>query len=333
MEFRLGNHGQGYEISSVSIDLAAAPSDLTVSLWMGKHSGSGHGGERVKLFDFENPASFRTRLNEFTAPAGAFAYQASNTSSCCRISAPRCRSMRRRRTMRTRAASRGPLYDKQRGRGHQRAAAGREGLEAGQRHPGFELRATRRGRPGGSSRSATSAVSRWTSEHADRYLIRGLLLDRGRHDQPFGKADSRNPFELHEGSSTGVKDGDDTRRLTMYNTRNNEGVAARTAPLGATVAGGSKTYTFLLDLDLGRDGEGNKIERIDAVLISQHCPRSGWRGQPGRGGLRSLSIRGCFISRRAVCHSLRRAAVRDDVEPGAVGQRLPLALAAPTTRC
>ena len=33
--FRLGDHGQGYEISSVSIDLAAAPSSLTVSLWSG----------------------------------------------------------------------------------------------------------------------------------------------------------------------------------------------------------------------------------------------------------------------------------------------------------
>ena len=33
--FRLGDHGQGYEISSVSIELAAAPSSLTVSLWSG----------------------------------------------------------------------------------------------------------------------------------------------------------------------------------------------------------------------------------------------------------------------------------------------------------
>ena len=28
-----------------------------------------------KLFDFENPSSFKAGLNEFTAPAGAFAYQ------------------------------------------------------------------------------------------------------------------------------------------------------------------------------------------------------------------------------------------------------------------
>ena len=74
--FRLGDHGQGYDISSVSIDLAAVPSDLTVSMWSG-----GVGFPEViqhdtasKLFDFANPSSFAVGLNEFTAPAGAFAY-------------------------------------------------------------------------------------------------------------------------------------------------------------------------------------------------------------------------------------------------------------------
>ena len=75
MGFKLGSHGQGYEISGVSIDLAAAPSSLTVSLWMGRAPGSGAAGAKTKLFDFENPPSFKAGLNEFTAPAGAFAYQ------------------------------------------------------------------------------------------------------------------------------------------------------------------------------------------------------------------------------------------------------------------
>ena len=75
MGFELGSHGQGYEISGVSIDLAAAPSSLTVSLWMGRAPGSGAGGAQTKLFDFENPSSFKAGLNTFTAPAGAFAYQ------------------------------------------------------------------------------------------------------------------------------------------------------------------------------------------------------------------------------------------------------------------
>ena len=77
MGFRLGSHGQGYEISSVLIDLAAAPTDLTVSLWMGV----GPEGflslnvPEAKVFDFESPSSFVVGMNRFTAPEGAFAYQ------------------------------------------------------------------------------------------------------------------------------------------------------------------------------------------------------------------------------------------------------------------
>ena len=76
MGFRLGNHGQGYEISSVSIDLASVPSRLTVSLWIGGPPGVVTGSSSVqrKVFDFENPPSFQVGLNKFTAPAGAFAY-------------------------------------------------------------------------------------------------------------------------------------------------------------------------------------------------------------------------------------------------------------------
>ena len=75
MGFRLGTHGQGYEISSVWIDLAAAPSSLTVSLWIGSHPGHTLGGAaQRKLFEFTNPDTFQVGLNRFTAPAGAFAY-------------------------------------------------------------------------------------------------------------------------------------------------------------------------------------------------------------------------------------------------------------------
>ena len=73
--FRLGNHGQGYEISSVSIELAAVPSSLTVSLWSGGVEEGFQPNIATKLFDFANPSSFAVGLNKFTAPAGAFAYQ------------------------------------------------------------------------------------------------------------------------------------------------------------------------------------------------------------------------------------------------------------------
>ena len=74
-EFHLGAHGQGYVLSSVSIDLAAVPSNLTVSLWIGGQAGGRGGSIANKVFDFENPPSFQVGLNEFTAPAGALAYQ------------------------------------------------------------------------------------------------------------------------------------------------------------------------------------------------------------------------------------------------------------------
>ena len=76
MNFRLGKHGQGYEISNVTIDLAAVPSDLTVSLWRGSHPDHERTGPvQRKVFDFTNPPSLTVGLNEFTAPPGAFAYQ------------------------------------------------------------------------------------------------------------------------------------------------------------------------------------------------------------------------------------------------------------------
>ena len=72
--FRLGGHGQGYEITSVEIDLAAVPSNLTVSLWISAPSGHpAHGHVQRRLFDFVNPGSFEVGVNEFTAPAGAVA--------------------------------------------------------------------------------------------------------------------------------------------------------------------------------------------------------------------------------------------------------------------
>ncbi len=75
MGFRLGGHGQGYAISGVSVELAAVPSGLSVSLWVGGAEGlDGRGAPQRELFEFDNPASFRVGLNTFAAPEGAFAY-------------------------------------------------------------------------------------------------------------------------------------------------------------------------------------------------------------------------------------------------------------------
>ena len=281
MGFTLGDHGQGYEISSVSIDLAAAPSDLTVSLWMGKHSGSGLGGSRVKLFDFENPASFRTRLNEFTAPAGAFAYHGVEyfivlSDFDASLSINETTSNNEDAGGETGAT----LADRAGGDTNVLRLA----VKGSRRDSGILV--SNFAQPGEGDQEVISIGDKccFTMDvgNADRYLIRGFSWTSD--DTTSRNGGWRNPFELHEGSSTGVKDGDDTRRLTMYNTRNNEGVAARTAPLGATVAGGSRTYTFLLDVDLGVDGTGTKIERLDAVLIRTFAPAADGEDSPGAAG-------------------------------------------------
>ena len=76
MGFTLGTHGQGYEISSVSLELAAVPTDLNVSLWISGPEGSPRSGApSFKLIDFTNPATLKVGLNTFTAPMATLAYQ------------------------------------------------------------------------------------------------------------------------------------------------------------------------------------------------------------------------------------------------------------------
>ena len=281
MGFRLGDHGQGYEISGVSIDLATAPTDLTVSLWMGKHIGSGQGGSTVKLFDFENPASLRAGLNEFTAPAGAFAYQAveyfvvlSDFGASLSINE---------------TASNGEDAGGEPGAELADSAGGDSNVlrlaVKGSRRDGGVL-VSNFGQPGEGDQEIISigdyCCFSMDVGGADRYLIRGFSWtsdDTTTRNGGFG-----NPFELHEGSADKLKDGSATRRLTMYNTRNNEGVTALTAPLGATVAGGSGTYTFLLDFDLGKAANGGTIERINAVLSRILVPDADGEDTPGAAG-------------------------------------------------
>ena len=59
--FRLGSHGQGYEISSVLIDLAAAPTTLTASLWISGHPEHIAGGLHVGGAPQRNCSTSRAR--------------------------------------------------------------------------------------------------------------------------------------------------------------------------------------------------------------------------------------------------------------------------------
>ncbi len=74
--FRLGTHGQGYAIDSVTIDLDTAPSSLTVSVYIAGIPGAIYAADRrFKLFDFRNPGTLQAGLNTFRAPAGSWIYQ------------------------------------------------------------------------------------------------------------------------------------------------------------------------------------------------------------------------------------------------------------------
>ena len=279
MEFTLGDHGQGYEISSVSIDLAVVPSDLTVSLWIGKHSSQSSVPE-TKLFDFENPSSFAVGMNRFTAPAGVLAYQSvryyivlSGFGSSLSINE---------------TTSDGE------------DDGGEAGAELGNKAHLRALNATGRwsGSPGrdnvlrlaveGSRRASGILASTYAQPFdgdqeiisagdeccfrmgvgpADRYLIRGFswLSD---DSTPRGGGIT-NPFNLIEGtSSTGAK------QFRVINTRNAAGITEWTAPQGATVEGGSsKTYIFRLDVNF-LDHLGSNT-RLGGTLTRIWGPPSG----------------------------------------------------------
>ena len=274
--FRLGTHGQGYEISSVSIELAAAPSDLTVSLWSAgpdgvqHHTLAGH-----KLFDFENPSSFTAGLNKFTAPAGAFAYQNVNyfivlsgfgaslsikqTTSDAEDSGGETGAV-----LFNDARVRAPGSTGRWSSSSSRSSVLRLALEGSQRDRGI-LAANYAQAPGDSlDQEILSIGDLWTVKmdagSADRYLIRGasFLGD----DTTDAGGFWLNPLSLWNRGSSDTNPG--AKRVTLINSRDIAGIIVYTAPQGATVEG-SASYL------IGQDARSNFV-RISAVLIRMFAP-------------------------------------------------------------
>ena len=283
MRFKLGTHGQGYEISSVSIDLAAAPSSLSVSLWTGGPPGSSYAGSRTaKLFEFENPASFQAGLNEFTAPAGVFAYH--NLNHWIVLSGfGSSLSITETTSDDEDAGEKGATLANDAGgdSGVLRLAVNGSRRTTGILAANFTY-------PGGNQEiiSVGDNVA-WAIDvgAADRYLIRGLTLNSDDTTSDDGGFD--NPFFFRSDSLSG------TNHFTLFQTRNVNGLPVWTAPQGATVAG-SNTYVFDWQFRFNRQNGDDTIDRIGAVLsrVQQvHADHDGKSDNPAAAGV-SLGVGG-----------------------------------------
>ena len=282
--FRLGDHGQGYEISSVSIELAAVPSSLTVSLWSGGVEGGLQANTASKLFEFAKPSSFVVGLNEFTAPAGAFAYQGVNyfivlSGFGTTLSIKETTSDDEDTGGETGAV----IYDKAAlralsdtgpwGASGSRTSVLRLAVEGSKRAKGIV--ASNYAQPKIDDKG-TDDTSDDTGPHqeiisvgdkiafgiklgaADRYLIRGVSFNMD-DSTPSGSGFT-NPFDLRSGSRTGAV------QFSLTNTRDAPGLPVWTAPQGATVAGGTGGKAYAFDQPVGPDSGDDNTRRRDAVL-------------------------------------------------------------------
>ena len=280
--FRLGDHGQGYEISSVSIDLTAAPSNLTVSLWSGGVQGGLQPDTASKLFDFANPSSFAVGLNEFTAPAGAFAYQGVNyfivlSGFGSTLSINQTASNNEDAGGETGAV----IYDDAALRtfsdtapwaiSDDRSKVLRMAVEGSRRVRG--ILAASYAQPHIDDKGTTDPSDDTGPSQeiisvgdkiglggielgaADRYLIRGVSFSMD-NTTPNGSGFT-NPLDLRSGSRTGAK------QFSLTNSRKAPGLPVWTAPQGATVTGGN---TYVFDQPVGKDDGPENTRRRDATL-------------------------------------------------------------------
>ena len=300
MEFTLGDHGQGYELSSVSIELAAVPSALTVSLWIGDHSSQSSVPE-AKLFDFENPSSFVVGLNKFTAPAGVLAYQSVRYHI---VLSDFGSSLRIKETTSDAEDAGGEAGAELRDKARVRASGstGRWGTSVSSRESVLRLAIEGSRRDSGilASNYAQNVADPIEQElvsigddccfrmgvgAADRYLIRGFSW---RSDDTTNRAGGiTNPWHLREGSSSSGAE-----QFRLINTRNQAGIVEWTAPQGATVAGGSsKTYTFHWADDFYDYLDDDSGTRTGAVLMRVYGTSSGKTDTPTAQGV-TLELHG-----------------------------------------
>ena len=335
MRFKWGNHGQGYEISSVSIDLAAVPSSLNVALWTGGSPGSSDAGTRTaKLFEFENPSSFQVGLNEFTAPAGAFAYQHATyfivlSGFGASLSINETTSDDEDEGGETGAT----LFNDAGGD----SSVLRLAIKGSRRTSG--ILASNFAQPTEGDQEVISIGDKIgygiTVAAADRYLLRGVTFSMdgaGSASEPGSDGPFTNPFYLRSGSLTG------DRLFDLVNTFDLGGLPVWTAPQGATVAGGCTTDPMTMEVtcneyvfhwnDFNVKKGADNVERTGAVLARSFLTRSTGEDQPTAPGVTLTRVPGVGQCRshgwrRGVDGRARRGAGRDGAEPGPDRRPLP----------
>ena len=303
--FTLGGHGQGYELSSVSIELAAVPSALTVSLWIADHADKSSILES-KLYDFKNPGSFAVGANEFTAPPGALLHQ--NIQYAIVLSGFTSLSIKETTSDAEDAGGEPGAQLKDKARVRDLTESGRWGLtrergasSAADRETGTDpnietpvlrlaikgskrasgILASTYGQAASGDQEITSlgddCCMRVDVGAADRYLIRGVSWNADDTTSLGGGV--TNPYELRDGSATGDK------LFGLFITRNIAGAPEWSAPQGATVAGGSdNTYFFSIDFDaFDHIGDGT---RRGHVLTRVHGTQSNLYDRPFAPGMR-----------------------------------------------
>lgn len=271
LRFRLGSHGQGYEISSVLIDLAERPDSLKVSLYIAGLTGLPHGGIRqYKLFDFKNPDSFKVGLNRFTAPAWAFAYQKINYYIVLSDFGDSLRINETSSDLENRGGEPGAWLADTVG---SRSNVLRLSVEGSRRERGL-LASNYAQDP--DSDPDTIGVQydqenisvgdeyawRIVVGAADRYLIRGFSLY---DDDTLGSGNGGfiNRYDLKDGS---------TDLFSLHNSRDVKGISLWSAPQGATVAGNG-TYDF--DQKLEDKTDQSAGQRRGAILKRVFSPPMG----------------------------------------------------------
>ena len=279
--FNLGDHGQGYEISSVLIELAAAPSNLSVSLWTsGVPGGSGADTRRAKLFEFENPDSFAVGLNEFTAPAGVHALHARKYWIVLSGFGSSLSIKETTSDEEDAGGERGAVICNFSGNEHvvnegeaneMRFSCNDEpgdtnvlrlAIKGWKRSTG--ILAANLAQPKSDGNQEIISVGDkvgWTIDlgQADRFLVRGVAFAMDDTTPVDGGID--NPWYFRSDNFSG------TRHFRLFQTRDANGLPTWTAPQGSTVPGDS-TYAFhwAFGPDHSFTNDGDTVERIGAIL-------------------------------------------------------------------